>query len=107
MTTIKQDYGMSLQVNVFKSFQGHKNEVLAVAFSLDGQELISGSQDRTIRFWNIKTGKCKQILQGHDDGVRSVSLSPNGQILASGSNDRTIMVWDVITAKCLKTSSRS
>jgi len=43
---------------------GHSRWVRAVVFSPDGQ-ILSGSEDHTIRLWEIRTGICRQTLQGH------------------------------------------
>ena len=55
--------------------------------------LASGSVDRTIRIWNIKTGTSLKTLQGHTSFVNTVTFNQDG-LLASGSNDRTIKIWD-------------
>ncbi|KAF7503289.1 hypothetical protein GJ744_004011 [Endocarpon pusillum] len=86
-----------------QTLKGHGDLVRSVAFSPNGQQLASGSNDNTIRLWDASTGKCLQTLEGHRDLVRSVAFSPNGQQLASGSNDDTIRLWDASTGKCLQT----
>jgi WD40 repeat protein len=70
-----------------------------VAFSPDGQTLASGSEDQTVRLWDVKTGQVRASLQGHTDGVNAVAYSPDGQTLASGSADRTVRLWDVNTGQ--------
>jgi WD40 repeat protein len=57
--------------------------------------LASGSLDKTIKFWNVKTGKEIPILRTHQSGVYSVNFSPDGKTLASGSDDKTIKLWNV------------
>ncbi|CAD8132652.1 unnamed protein product [Paramecium pentaurelia] len=72
----------------------------SVCFSLDGNTLASGSVDKSIRLWDVKTGQQKAKLNGHDDGVWSVCFSPDGNTLASGSSDNFIRLWDVKNKHC-------
>jgi WD40 repeat protein len=82
---------------------GHRGFVRSVALSPDGKTLASGSSDKTVRLWDIRTGKCLKILQGHIYWIRSVAFSPDGRTVASGSGDGAIKHWDVKTGECLKT----
>jgi WD40 repeat protein len=61
--------------------------------------LASGSDDNTIKLWDVQTKKEVGSLTGHSYGVNSVSFSPDGRLLASGSADKTIKLWDVKTRK--------
>jgi len=69
--------------------------VLSVAFSPDGQTLASGSDDTTVRLWQVSDGTLLRTLEGHTDTVLSVAFSPDGQTLASGSWDRTVRLWEL------------
>jgi WD40 repeat protein len=83
------------------SLKAHIWNVSAIAFSPDGQNLISGSFDQTIRIWDIKTRKIKATLDGHDDGVNAVAISPDGKIIVSAGGaaqrdtDKKIKLWGV------------
>src|SRR5437660_300733 len=75
------------------TFKGHTSSVRAVAFSPDGKTLASGSTDKTIKLWNVMTGKEKATLTGHTSEVIALAYRPDGQMLYSLSLDRTIKLW--------------
>lgn len=67
-----------------QTFKGHTDRVNSVAFSPDGKMLVGGSEDNTVRLWEVATGKLLRTIS-HNGKVRSVAFSPDGKILASGS----------------------
>ena len=82
--------------------EGHGDAVRSVAFSPDGQRLVSGSGDNTMRLWDANTGAAiGQPLEGHGDSVFSVAFSPDGQRLVSGSDDDTLRLWDANTGAAI------
>jgi WD40 repeat protein len=58
---------------------GHTGDVTAVAFSPDGQEVVSGGTDNTLRLWERATGQLVRTFEGHTDNVTAVAFSPDGQ----------------------------
>jgi WD40 repeat protein len=78
-------------------YEGHEDSVTSVVFSPDGQLIASGSDDKTVRVWNVATGSQQHKLTGHENWVTSVVFSPDGQLIASGSDDKTVRVWNVAT----------
>jgi len=81
-----------------RPLNGHTSCVLSIAYSPNGQHIISGSRDRTIRIWDAETGVAiGRPLKEHAGNVWSVAYSPDGQHIISGSSDRTIQIWDAET----------
>ena len=79
---------------------GHTDEVNSVVFSSDGRSLVSGSDDMTVKLWDMQTGGAIKTLSGHTELVRSVSISVDNATIASGSFDETVRLWDTQTGEC-------
>jgi len=103
---VKELYSLaksSLGSRCIRTFKGHRSSVWSVSFSPDGRYVLSGSWDKTLKLWDVKTGKCIRTFKGHKHGVLSVSFSPDGRYVLSGSWDKTLKLWDVKTGKCIRT----
>ncbi|KAG0083364.1 hypothetical protein BGZ93_006868 [Podila epicladia] len=72
---------------------GHKDSVYCIQF--DTSKIVTGSRDRTIKFWDLHTLKCTHTLKGHSQSV--LCLQFDEKIMVSGSSDNTIIVWDMET----------
>jgi WD40 repeat protein len=90
--------------------EGHTKSVDSVAISPDGRFALSGSEDKTLRLWELSTGRCIRIMEGHTNDVNSVAISPDGRFALSGSGDNTIRLWEFIWElefpdECIRKSS--
>jgi hypothetical protein len=85
----------------------HKDIVLGLAFSPDGNTLATCGYDRLVKLWDVNTGKERRALKDHSDAVYRVAFSPDGKLLASGGADRAVKVWDVPTGTRLYTLGES
>ncbi|PAX51638.1 serine/threonine protein kinase [Brunnivagina elsteri CCALA 953] len=74
---------------------GHTWAVLAVAFSPNGEILATGSDDNTIKLWEIKTGQEIATLSGHSWSITGLIFDFTGEFLISSSKDKTIKIWRV------------
>ncbi|OCQ90436.1 serine/threonine protein kinase [Nostoc sp. MBR 210] len=86
-----------------KTFRGHASDVNSVAFAPNGQILASGSDDQTIKLWNLATGTEISTLKGHLKWIWAIAFHPDGKILASGSADKTVKLWNLATAEEIRT----
>jgi WD40 repeat protein len=77
-------------------FEGHDRTVHSLAFSPNGSFLVSASHDKTVRFWEAKTGKPrdKRFLEA---GVRAAAYSADGLLLAAGGIPRVVTIWSTNT----------
>ena len=74
--------------------EGHHAGVSCLAFSPDGQRIVSGGSDRLIILWDVQTGKLILTLRGHEGGVTGIAFSPDGRWFVSASADHTLKIWD-------------
>ena len=75
--------------------KGHDGWVSCAAFSPDGKTLASASYDKTIKLWEVSSGKELHSIEAHSDAVTTIAFSPSGKLLASASYDETIKIWRV------------
>ncbi|XP_055950044.1 WD repeat-containing protein 86-like [Argiope bruennichi] len=112
-TLITQKYEAMEDV-CLKVFEGHSKAVYPLVFipddesSLDGKTMsekdlfITGSSDKTIRIWSLKTGKTLQTLKGHKGTVNALVVDPEGKMLFSGGGDGIICCWNIATGECIR-----
>ncbi|KAI0461545.1 pre-mRNA-splicing factor prp46 [Komagataella kurtzmanii] len=74
---------------------GHTGWVRSVAVEPENKWFATGSADRTIKVWDLVSGKLKLTLTGHIMAVRGLVISDRHPYLFSGSEDKTVKCWDL------------
>ncbi len=80
---------------VFTSLDGHTSGVRSLEFSADGQRLLTGSDDNTLKLWNLETKRTIETLRGHDGWIACCTLSPDGQWALSAAHDQHVRLWNL------------
>jgi small GTP-binding protein len=93
---------LPLGVKLLRTLAGHPNMVRSLAFDPQGETLASGSEDKTVRIWETRSGKLLRTLERHHEVVFGVAFDPQGLTLASASSDHTVRLWDARTGKLLR-----
>ncbi|KAG2337370.1 WD40 repeat-like protein [Suillus weaverae] len=83
---------------------GHTDWVDEVAFSKNGNKfkIISTSNDRTVRIWDVATGTQEKLLKGHAGRTDGLAVSMDGRRIVSGAQDGKIIIWDADTKEIIK-----
>jgi TPR repeat protein len=80
-------------------FTGHSGPVATAAFSPDGERIVTASDDKTARVWDLATGREIVLLSGHDQPVTSAAFSSDGKRVVTSSYDKTARIWDARTGQ--------
>jgi WD40 repeat protein/transcriptional regulator with XRE-family HTH domain len=86
--------------HVSQTLAGHTDWVRGVAISPQGEKLVTGGHDQTLRLWD-SSGKLLHLLHRHTDRVRAVAFSPDGRLAASGGEDNLACLWEATTGQLL------
>jgi guanine nucleotide-binding protein subunit beta-2-like 1 protein len=79
-----------------RALTGHAHFVSDVVISSDGQFAISASWDKSLRLWELATGKTTRRFIDHEKDVLSVAFSQDNRQIVSASRDRTIKLWNTL-----------
>jgi len=89
----------SFSGSIIRTIMENVGIVMSVAYTSDGQLLISGSKDNTIKIWQPAMGNLIRTLEGHSGSVNSLATTSDNKILVSGSEDQTIKLWEIETGE--------
>ena len=75
--------------------QGHSSEMSCLAYSPDGQYIVTGGEDGKVKLWNVTSGFCFVTFTEHTSSITSVQFSNNKKFLISASLDGTVRAYDI------------
>lgn len=96
-----------MEVSCFREFRGHTVDVNFVSWSPVDQKLVSCSGDKTVRIWDLTTGRDvpPSPLIAHSLHVNACVFSPSGDLLATVSSDTSVKLWSTTTWTLIGTLS--
>ncbi|XP_068620444.1 WD repeat-containing protein 47 isoform X2 [Battus philenor] len=93
--------------NTFQALSGHCGHVLSL-YNWGGAMFVSGGQDKSVRFWDLRTGGCVNVISGASShpgkgsAVASLAVDPSGRLLVCGHDDGSCALYDVRGARALQ-----
>ncbi len=84
--------------------KGHDQRVLAVAVSPDSNYVATGSRDRSVKLWELSTGREVRNFLGHDGSINGIAFSTDGKFILTSCSDMTAKIWEVETGKNIFTT---
>ena len=81
------------------TFRGHADQVNSIDWMPYSCMFASGSTDKTVSLWDIRTNLCVQTFVGHEQSINSVKWNNTGDYIASADSDGYVKVWDVRMVK--------
>jgi WD40 repeat protein/serine/threonine protein kinase len=85
-----------------RAFEGHKSAVRGVAYSPNGRQIVTGSDDKSVKVWDASSGRQLLSLEGHAEPVGHVAFSPDGDWIA-GASTKTLKIWRATDGRELRT----
>ncbi|KIK48214.1 hypothetical protein CY34DRAFT_58269, partial [Suillus luteus UH-Slu-Lm8-n1] len=84
-----------------RTFGDHQANISAVAVFPDRQRIVTGSDDKMLRLWDLKTGTMLKKMEGHQTSVNALAVARNGTLIASGDESGEVIAWHGETGESL------
>ncbi|XP_061166036.1 protein qui-1-like [Saccostrea echinata] len=78
----------------------HTERITCLCCDIKDRFLVTGSEDKSCKVWDLTTGKLTQVLVEHSTSVIRVAINSDGSAVISGANDGCIMVWEISSGEC-------
>ena len=87
-----------------ESFEGHQDEINALALLPHGKWLITASKDKSIKIWDIANQKCLERVSCNDEEPVALAVAPNGQQFICALDDKNLQVWNLLDNQTINPS---
>jgi WD40 repeat protein len=83
----------------FARLSGHRGNVNGVVFNHKGDQILSVSDDDTVRVWDWRAGRQLRLFDGHEGPITAAEFTPDDARVITTGTDRTARIWDIATGK--------
>lgn len=84
------------RIRCLKTLSGHLQiQAYCLAYDKSGKVVITGSDDRLVKVWSLRTGDLLFTLRGHVGNITDLAVNHDNTLLASSSDDKTVRVWEI------------
>lgn len=87
---------------MFRGISGHLGWVRSVAVDASNEWFATGSADRTVKIWDLASGRLRLTLTGHISTVRGIAISPRHPYMFTVGEDKTVKCWDLEQNKVIR-----
>jgi len=94
-TAIIWSIGSDRLVTRMHTLTGHEDALAFLSWSPSDEHLLTCSSDRTVRLWEVSSGRCLHVFRKHTDQVTAAAWMPDGKRIVSGGLDKHIFMWDL------------
>lgn len=86
---------------ILHRLKGHTTMICYLSWAPNDRSLLSCGDDRSIRLWDVKTGRCTRVFHKHTEPITSLAWMPHGRSFVSGAHDCKLYEWNVETGSCI------
>ena len=103
--TANQDKTMTIystdRISPIRIMTGHTSDVNCLNWHPNATLILSGSDEKTARVWDLRSAKCVWKMMGSSSPIVTVCISPYGNLIAAGSENGKIYIWDSMTSRLM------
>lgn len=92
---LRSESGQVVPPGTFLALDEHQGAIRSVQYTRNGEFVLSGSEDNSIKLWSTETGEIQKTFRGHDGAIRALALADDDSVIISAGHDNRIKQWSI------------